>query len=317
MAGAARGAPGSRGSALLYAMLACSLWGFSAVAAQVIFDTYSLPPLALVAIRMPVAGALLLLFFRPRRPTARLGTFVVFSILGLWLVQYSYLLTIAASNAATGTLFQFLGLPMIAAYEVIASRTKATLATVCAVAISFAGTAELVAGSSNGSLALLVTPLALGAGLVSAATAAYYIIQSKSLIALYGSTGLTAWGLLVGSLVAVPSGLASVSRSSLTIPKGGLVELIALILFVALVGTLTTFTLYFKGLERISPTEAGIVSALEPITATIVSFFVLHVVLTPFQYLGGVLIIVGVAAIVLRPSPPARRPGIEVRKTEE
>ena len=73
-----------------------------------------------------------------------------------------------------------------------------------------------------------------------------------------------------------------------------------LVAFVVLFGTLLAFLLYFKGLERISPTEAGIAAALEPITAAVVSFFVLHVVLTPFQYLGGLLIIGAVAMIVLR-----------------
>jgi drug/metabolite transporter (DMT)-like permease len=43
---------------------------------------------------------------------------------------------------------------------------------------------------------------------------------------------------------------------------------------------------------------------MEPITAAVVSFLVLHVVLTPFQYLGGLLIIGSVAIIVLRARLP-------------
>lgn len=292
----------SRRSALASALAACSLWGFSGVAAQFIFQAYSLSPLVLVAVRMPLAGLILLVLFRPARPRTGLLIFAAFSVVGLWLVQFTYFLTIATSNAATGTLFQFVALPMIAAYEIASSKTRATLPGVAAVAVAFVGTAELAAGGPGGSLTLLVTPEALVSGLVSAASAAYYIIQSKSLIAAYGSVSVTTWGLLFGSVVAIPAGLIPIPEDFPSMAGGGTAELVGLVLFVVIFGTLTTFLLYFRGLERITPTEAGIAGAMEPITAAVVSFFVLHVVLTPFQYVGGVMIIAAVALISLRPS---------------
>ena len=268
------------------------------MASQFIFENYPLTPLELVAIRMPLAGILLFLIFRPIPPLTGLLSFGLFSVIGLWLVQFTYFLTIDTSDAATATLFQFLALPMIAVYEIGASRTRATFAGVAAVLLASLGTAELAAGTSNGSLALIIAPVALIAGLVSAASAAYYTIRSKNLIPAYGSVKLTTWGLLIGSTVAVPAGaLSSASRVS---PGAGTVELVALVLFVVIFGTLTTFLLYFKGLERITPTEAGITSAMEPITAAVLSFFLLHVALSPFQYLGGFLIMAAVALIVLR-----------------
>jgi drug/metabolite transporter (DMT)-like permease len=291
---------GSRSWALASALAGCSLWGISAVAAQFIFDSYSFPPLALVAIRMPIAGIILYVIFRPARPKTRLGAFIAFSVVGLWVVQYTYFLTIASSNAATGTLLQFLSLPMIAAYEILVSKARASAAGVVAVAMATIGTAELVAGRSNASIALLITPIALVAGLLTAASAAYYTIASKSLLRTYGSTTVTTWGLLFGSAVAIPAGSLPLSGYSVPVAAGGSFELLVLVAFVVLFGTLLAFLLYFKGLERISPTEAGIAAALEPITAAVVSFFVLHVVLTPFQYLGGLLIIGAVAMIVLR-----------------
>jgi drug/metabolite transporter (DMT)-like permease len=269
------------------------------VASQFIFQTYSFPPLALVAIRMPVAGLILYAIFRPARPKARFSAFILFSVVGLWVVQYTYLLTIASSNAATGTLFQFLSLPMIAAFEILASKARATPALVVAVAIATLGTAELVAGTSTGALALLVSPLAIAAGLISAATAAYYIIASKPLLKAYGSVTVTAWGLMVGSLVATPVGLVPLSRYALPVGSG-YGELLLLLSLVVVLGTVLSFLLYFKGLETISPTEAGIAAAMEPITAAVVSFLVLHVILTPFQYLGAALIFASVAIIIMK-----------------
>jgi drug/metabolite transporter (DMT)-like permease len=282
------------------ALTACSLWGVSAVAAQFIFEAYSFPPLALVAIRMPLAGVILYVVFRPARPRARLGAFLVFSVVGLWVVQYTYFLTIASSNAATATLLQFLALPMIAAFEILASKTRATAMVLAADAVATIGTAELAAGRPNGSLALLITPLALVAGLLTAGSAAYYTIASKSLLKRYGSVTVTTWGFFFGSAVALPAGYLPLSGYAIPEAPGGPLELLALVLFVVVCGTLLSFLLYFKGLEKITPTEAGISAAMEPITAAVVSFLVLHVVLTPFQYLGGLLIIGAVAIIVFR-----------------
>lgn len=290
----------SRNWAFASSLAGCSLWGLSAVASQFVFNTYSLPPLGLVAIRMPVAGLILFAIFRSARPRARLGAFLAFSVAGLWLVQYTYLLTIASSNAATATLFQFVSLPMIAAFEILARRTRATAVGIAAVALATLGTAELAAGASNGTLALIISPLALVAGLVSAVAAAYYTIASKSLLKVYGSMRVATWGFLFGSLFALPAGYLPLSRYSVPPAAGGTGELILLLAFILVFGTITSFLLYFKGLERISPTEAGISAAMEPITAAIVSFFVLHVVLTPFQYLGGILIIGAVAIIIVR-----------------
>jgi len=289
------------------ALLACAFWGVSAVATQVVFETYSFPPLGLVAIRMSLAGLILYAVFRPARPKGRLAAFVMFSVVGLWLVQLAYFLTIDSSNAATATLLQFLALPIIAAYEILSSKARVTVAGVLAVVLATVGTAELVAGRSDASVALLITPVALIAGLLTAATTAYYILASKPLLKAYGSMTVTTWGLLFGSFLAIPAGSVPLSDYSIPAASGGIPELLALVAFIVVFGTLLSFLLYFKGLEKITPTEAGITAAMEPIVAAAVSFFLLHVVLTPFQYLGGILIIGAVAIIALKDRPPPSR----------
>jgi drug/metabolite transporter (DMT)-like permease len=276
----------------------------SAVASQFLFDAYHFPPLLLVAIRMPISGFILFLVFRPARPRTKLRSFALFSVIGLWVVQVSYFLAIAYSNAATGTLLQFLSLPMIAVYDIAASKMRVTPFGVMAVIMATVGTAELAAGRPNGSLGLLITPAALAAGLLAAGTAAYYTIASKPLLAETGSATLTSWGMMFGSLLAVPAGIPELASYSVPRTGGGLIELILLIAFVVVFGTTLTFFLYFRGLERITPTEAGISAAMEPITASVVSFLVLRVVLSPFQYLGALLIIGAVAIIVLRSRLP-------------
>jgi len=249
----------------------------------------------MVAIRMPLAGCILYLVFRPKLPHGKLQYFLVFSVLGLWAAQFTYLLAIDFSNAATGTLLQFLFLPMVAAYEIVITRTRPSPSRMVAVLLAIAGTIELVAGSSEGALRLLVTPAAAAIGVTSACAVVVFTLVSRPLVKQYGSPTVTTWGLLLGSLVAIPTGSYSVFSYALESLTSEWPQVLALIFFIAIVGTACPFFLYFKGLESATATEVGIVAAAEPITAAVASFILLHVVLTGFQYLGGALIVAAVA----------------------
>lgn len=300
--GVLRGSP--RGLALTSAIAACSLWGISAVAVQVVLDNFDVPPEAVIATRMPVAGLILYAIFRPARPKELLGTFLVFAFCGLWMAQITYFVSIAYSNAATGSLLSFLCLPMIAGYEYLRGQARVTVSGLLAVAIAMIGATELVAGQANGSLALVISPIAVAGGLGAAAASAYYIIASKRLLKAFGTVRVTTWGFLFGSFAAFPVGIPSLSGYRVPAVYGGLPVLLALVCFVIVGGSLTSFLLYFKGLEHITPTEAGIISAMEPIIAAVASYFLLRVVLTPWQYFGGVLIVGAVAIIVLKARLP-------------
>lgn len=304
MSSSASRSSGSRGLSLASAIAACSLWGVSAVAAQVILDNFLVPPEAVIAIRMPVAGLILYVIFRPSRPKQLLGALLFFSFCGLWLAQVTYFVSIAYSNAATGSLLSFLCLPMIATYEYLTRKARVTISGLLAVIVAMVGTVELVAGQSNGSIAFVINPIAVVAGLGAAVTSAYYIIASKRLLDAFGTVRLTTWGFLFGSIAAFPVGIPSLHGYSIPAVDGGPLVLLALVGFVVIGGSLLSFLLYFKGLEKITPTEAGIVAALEPIIAAVVSYVLLDVVLTPLQYLGGVLIVGAVAIIVLKARLP-------------
>ncbi|MBX6395973.1 MAG: DMT family transporter, partial [Alicyclobacillaceae bacterium] len=108
-------------------LAAAVLWGLSGTAAQVLFQRYGLRPDWLVAVRMGVSGILLVtgtaIVSGPpaawavwRRPGDALRL-AVFGLLGLFGVQYSYFASVAAGNAATATLLQYLAPTLIVVYE--------------------------------------------------------------------------------------------------------------------------------------------------------------------------------------------------------
>jgi drug/metabolite transporter (DMT)-like permease len=68
------------------------------------------------------------------------------------------------------------------------------------------------------------------------------------------------------------------------------------VVYIAIVGTLLPFGLFFEGVNRLRSTRATITSTAEPISAGFLAYLFLGEVLEPLQILGGALVI---AAIVL------------------
>jgi drug/metabolite transporter (DMT)-like permease len=72
-----------------------------------------------------------------------------------------------------------------------------------------------------------------------------------------------------------------------------------LILFIAIPGTVVAFTLYFKGINIIRVSRAGITATLEPIAAGIIAYLFLGETLAPLQILGALLVIAVVVVLQL------------------
>lgn len=282
--------------------LAASLWGVSGTVAQALFDQYGFPPLGLVTLRMLFSGVLLLVILRPRFPRQHVGRLIVFSVLGLLAVQATYFLAIANSNSPTATLLQSLSLPMMAAFEGIRSMEGRNSRLGISVSLAVAGTLLLTLGQVRVSLAL--TPLGLLFGLLSAASAAYYTLDSRTLTQNEDAWSVTGWGMLIGGIVSLPLGTPSLIAYFGHGPIADPWTVMGWVLFVLIAGTLLPFGLYLQGRRGISGTEAGVGGVMEPVSASIVAFVFLGIVLTPLQYLGGVLVLL--AVILLSQASVAR-----------
>jgi drug/metabolite transporter (DMT)-like permease len=294
---------------LIAALVGATLWGLSGTAAQVLFQAHHIAPQWLVTVRMLGAGLLLYLWLRPPFPRKRVALFLFFALIGLAGVQYTYFAAIAHANAATATLLQSLGLPMIAMYEGVIARKGLTPRRMIAIAAAVLGTALLVLGGQRGSITAQVAPLGLVFGLLSALAAAFYILASVPLVAEFGAWPATTWGFLIGGLA-----IAFWAPPWAVHPSGSIIAVVLLAGFVVLFGTLAAFGLFLSSLRHIAPTEAGIASTMEPVAAALAAFVFLHVMLAPVQYLGGALILGAVVLLRARagnsgPPSPARGTG--------
>ena len=279
--------------AFLAVLAGSALWGLSGTAAQALFVVDGFPALGLGTLRMLSAGALLWLLVRPSPPYRWTWKLVAFGLLGLAASQIGYLEAISFSNAVTATLLQFLFLPMVAGYEVATGILRWDRRWGVTFTLAALGTFLLVAVGPQGQLALSITAMGIGFGILSAVGGAYYSLAGRDLVAEGSAGSLMTWGFLVGGLGSLPFGLPSLIRYHLA--GGGAGEgTVLLISFVVVFGTLVPFTLYVRALRYLSATQAGVGATVEPVVAALATFLFLGVRLSAVEYLGGGLLVLAV-----------------------
>ena len=279
------------------AIIGTTFWGLSGTAAQALFQNYGFPVEGLVTIRMLLAGSLLILILRPTLPRKSPVQFVALSVFGIAGSQVTYLAAIQASNAATATILQFLFLPIVVAYEAATRVLHLSRLWLAMLALVAVGTLFLVGGVTPEGFGLLVSPLGVLWGLLSACTAAYYTLASKAFVRTIGSWPVTAWGFMAGGLASLPFGAASLAGYRLPSGSAALTSVIFLAGVVVVLGTLLAYGLYLSALRQLRASEVGIVASGEPIAASAASLVFLGVVLAPSQYVGGALVVVAIALL--------------------
>ena len=281
---------------LLLASVGPFLWGSSGTVAQHLFDTTVISPLWLVAVRMLVSGGLLILYglgrqlpvmavFHDWQATVRL---IVFSLFGMAGVQLTYFMAISTGNAAMAAILQFLSPVMIIIFITATTWQLPSKVDVISVISAIIGTILIVTEGRTHSLALPV--IAIIWGLLAAVGATIYTLMPTKLLTRYGATPIVGWSMLIdGFLVLIGTG-AWRHSPQLTWAAWGQVS------FVVIFGTMLAYLFFLQSLEFILPTTASVLGAIEPLAATILSVFFLHV---HFNWVGliGAMMIVGVTIL--------------------
>ena len=134
------------------ALTSAVLWGVSGACAQYVFQNKGLTIGWLVTVRLLLAGSLLLGYahwrgqdvWRIWQTQRSAVSLLIFGLLGMLAIQYTYFAAIQYSNAATGTVLQYVGPVLIAVYFACVRRRWPTRAESLAVMLAFLGTVLLV-----------------------------------------------------------------------------------------------------------------------------------------------------------------------------
>lgn len=247
-------------------------------------------PLLVGWARLAVAAPCLLVIaalFRARPAVAR-GDGLALGAASIAMAAYQvcYFTAVTLTGVAVAALLAICSAPlMIALLAALFLGERLTSAARLSLGMAVAGTALLVIGPRGpGEVAgrsLLGALLALGAGL----SYAVYAVGTKRLLARTDPLPLAAVTFSLAALLLTPVLLA---ESSVRRP---LAEVWPLLLYLGVGPTALAYILFTAGLRRIPATTAGMVSLLEPLTATVLGVMVFGESLGPAGMAGAALLL--------------------------
>lgn len=286
----------------ILALFSATLWGLSGTVAQALFTEPSITPEWFVVIRLLISGVLLfgLASILPQsrkqiwsiwlHPKDRLSL-ILFGLIGMLGVQYTYLTAIALSNAATATFLQYLApLFVVGAYSLMKRRWPRSIELI-GVLLAIGGTFFLITGGKDG---MTITLSAFFWGIASAICLACYTLQPASLLKRYESVTIVSWGMLIGGVFF--SFVYPPWETSANISLQSLLYMCFIILF----GTVLSFFCYIESMKQISPSEASLFASMEPLAATIASVVWLKVPFGIGEWFGAILILLMVFLLALK-----------------
>ena len=274
------------------AVLAAILFGVGGTFAQFLFTERGINLQWLVSMRLLGGGSILLVFAAARDGHAVLAPLrdrkdaiqlLLFGILGMLSVQYTYFAAIKASNTATATVLQYTAPAMIAVWVALRGRRWPSGREYAAIALAMTGTFFLVTHGDFG--ALSISSLALFWGIASAVAAAFNSIQPTGLLHKYSAAYITGWGMLIGGIA-----LSFVHQPWNVSGTWDAVTYL-FVAFILLFGSLAAFYLYLKAVRLIGAQYTSLLSCAEPLSAAVLAVWWLGVSFGPMDWLGTVLIL--------------------------
>lgn len=274
-------------------VLACSagaLWALSGIMCQILFDDYQVSPEWLASIRLFTAGILLTGFSLRQNSTPRkkftakdFFSLLLFSLIGMLGVQYTYFKAIQYSGAAIATILQFTGPIFIFIFLVLNKEKKINFIEVIMLLATFVGVFLIVA---EGNIRTLnISAMGFAMGIASAVTLAFYTLQPRKLLVKYGETRIAGLGMLIGGLAFQP--IRPIWQPEFQLDGYSLGLVISIIIF----GTALPFLFQLSSLRFIEASLAGVLTVVEPILATILSVLLFDSRFARIQLLGFGIVI--------------------------
>ena len=292
-------------SALIGALMASSaavMWGTNGVVSHVLFQA-GVTPLTLVETRSIITavgmGGFLLIVARSRlRLRWRILPLTLLFGVSLTIVTYAYFLAILLLPVAVAVMIQYTGPSLIALYSALVMRRMPPRRIWAALWLTLVGVALLAGLGSlltGGTAASGVTALGVVVAFGSAIAMAFYILMGERLgkqvhpqTSVFYGFGIAS---LIWLLIQPPWHFQSLALQPANLP---------LVLAVSIIGTLVPFGLFLAAVRRLDATRAAILSTVEPVTAALISWWLLGEGLDPWQILGGALVLAGVTIVQLK-----------------
>lgn len=258
------------------ALFGAACWGISGCMGQYLFDVQGMDSRWLVPIRLGLAGLLLFVWylnrrgkevFAPWRTLRSARDLVIYGLFGVSACQFLYFTTIQYSSAGVATILQDLSPAVILLIVCLQQKRRPQNGEIFSVMLAIVGVFLL---TTHGSLTeLVISPLALATGLLSAVAVVVYTMWPRELQKKYPTPMLQGWAFLMGG-----AAFALIFRpwTFHYVPNALGILGIAV---VVLIGNVVAFSCYMQGVKLIGPQKASLYSFSEPAVAALISVTVL------------------------------------------
>lgn len=283
-------------------------WGFSGTCANFLFDNFGLNPSWVVCWRLIVAGLIflgislatqreqLVGLLRDGRMMART---VLVALMGVLLIQMSYMLSIKYCGADTALLLQQVGLLFIMGISCIRVRRLPNKREFLCLVMAIVGV-WLIATQGNPTV-LSINPRGLFWGIVAAMALTAHNLLPIPVMRKYGNIVMNAVSFLIAAIVLVP--IERPWETHVEMPADGWLALVAIIVL----GTFLAYFLYMQGVRKAGPVRASLIAVMEPASAQVFCFVWLGMVPTCWDLIGCALIL-GMVVLISLPAKGSAAP---------
>lgn len=288
----------SRVLGIVLVLIGATLWGVSGTVAQFLFQEKGFSTEWLTVIRLLVAGVVLLSIAYIKegkkvwdvwRSKNGAMNIILFGILGMLAVQYTYFAAIEHGNAATATILQYLAPALITCYLALRSRRLPSFTIILSVVIAIIGTFLLVTGGNLQSLS--ISGWAVFWGVASAFALSFYTLQPLRLLADWGAKIVVGWGMLIGGVT------FSFIHPPWQVQGDWTLSSVAAVLFVIVFGTIIAFYFYLESTAYIAASKVSLLASVEPLSATFLSILWFHIPFGLAEWIGTILILTTITVL--------------------
>lgn len=283
----------------IYLSLAAGIWGGMYVVSKYVLDY--VPPLTLVVLRFSIAAAVLGAIFKLKGyPSVARSDIKIMA----WLGFIGYTVSIGAQFAGTWLSSAHLGAVITSAspafivlFGVLLLKEKITVAKLLSLLVASVGVAvvigvgsgDLTGGSLAGNLFLVL----------AAVSWALYSVLGKVATKKYNSLTVTLYAAIFGLIFTIPLALWELTRLTADPFANHWVWLG--IIYVGVVSTAGAFYFWNKGFELMDASSAAVFFFVQPVLGSFLGWLVLGEVLEKNFFVGGAMILAGVAITSFTP----------------
>lgn len=271
----------------LLAIFAATLWGVSGVIAGGVFDV--VPPARVAEARSLIALVVLVPYAAFRGELRPQGGMWKFALLGLnlALVNVTFYWALEALGVGPGATIQFLGPILVLGWLVGVKHLPVrpivwVAAGAAVVGVGFVTKAWTLDSSDV---------LGIGAGLVSAAAFAVYLLYGEYLGKTYKPVHIATWGFIFASLFWVV--VLPLWTFPTAIGAGAWIDLV----IIGVLGTAVPFIAEFAALRLIQSGIVGVIATAEPAISAVAAVIMLGQALDPVQWVGVAVVVTAVATV--------------------